>query len=732
LAGILLSACTPEAPPVTSSLSLLDLFPYTDVGQAVAKIDLGSTAAEPHLRGGWSAPETLTSGDTVAWGTARVASLQFSVLEPADSRLVVRAGLLGPRALSRAVLQVRLNGRPLGRLLVDRTLREHALSLPARVQLAGANVLAFTNSLLRSTRGRSDDRAGRAVAIDWVAFEGLNAQAWRPRLASLPGGTTNLLLPSSGGVDFFLRLPQSARLTLLAVVPPGAKAVQLRVSLQRQGEPERVLFEAVPPPRSLEIELKHRDERHARLRLGAIGRGALRVVAPRLRFPAPGAAAKSQPATRGTRRGTNVILYLVDTLRAGSLGCYGARRPTSPNIDRFAAGGIVYTRTVAQSPWTKPATASILTGRNPPGHGAVSLAASIAPGAVTLAQVLERHGYRTAAFVTNVNAQGVFGFHRGFGEHVYLPEDPERPTVHVPAHELHERVMRWLDGRKTGEPFFLYVHASDPHAPYRPPASVAVEPPIGHVSPAVAAAVNPLKLLLADPSERTAANVGYVRALYDGEVSAVDASVGALLDALEARGLADTTVVILTADHGEEFHEHGGFEHGRTLYDEQLLVPLILRLPGGAYGGRRVNEVARQIDVLPTVLTYLGLPVPSGVEGTPLPPIATPAPPMMRDAYSESSLGRVEIASLTTGRWKIIRRARLPRASVEVYDLGRDPAEIRNVAAEEPVLVGYAGQELARLAATAARPGRNDGVQNTLDTDTASKLKALGYLGKSE
>jgi arylsulfatase A-like enzyme len=133
---------------------------------------------------------------------------------------------------------------------------------------------------------------------------------------------------------------------------------------------------------------------------------------------------------------------------------------------------MLFTHVVAQASWTRPATASILTGVDPGTHGAVTLASAIRPEAPALAEILRGHGFRTAAFVTNVNVEGQFGFQRGFEEYRYFREDKARPTIYLPAAELNERIFPWLE-RHREEPFLLYVHATDPHGPYRPPANVA-------------------------------------------------------------------------------------------------------------------------------------------------------------------------------------------------------------------------------------------------------------------
>lgn len=781
----LLGACTGE-PRQEPILDLLTLFPYTSSGLAATRIDLGGPDARAHLRSGWSAPIGLPAGGIGALAVAASASLQVVVRTPADARLVVRCGLLGDDPPASVSVRVSLNGDRLGVLHVRGGLRargglsEHALRLPARVQRGGLNVLTFTRSSIgeydrsgqsgRSARAR-DGRPARPsakFAVETVAFEGIDTGA-RARIAGEPGESPLLVLPPSATVDFYLRLSRTGRLTF-GTEPdhPNDQALhrgQLRIAMQVEGDRERVLFDGPPPSGGAMIELGDWKQRFGRLTFAATGTSEVRVTAPKVlgvaescAEPATSAADRAKrpnilqalravepsagidtPTARGTER-PNVLLYVVDTLRADHLGCYGYPRPTSPRIDRLAAEGVVFSRTIAQSSWTKPATASMLTGRTPSAHGAIDPAAGIRPGAVTLAEVLRQHGYRTAAFVTNVNVRSGLGFERGFEQYVYLAEDRARPTMHMPADELDTQVVRWLDERAAKGPFFVYVHASDPHAPYAASGAApgrdgaaATRKSLVPRPPTLPPSRDPLTLLRRDPSARTLEHIDYLRALYDREVAFVDGAIGQLMEALRARAVYEDTLVIITSDHGEEFYEHGGFEHGRTLYHEQLAVPLVIRFPGARYAGRRVSSIARQIDILPTLLACLGIPIPAGVQGISLAPALdgegdADEGDATVEAYSETRLGGGEVVALSLLDWKVIHRLRRDGPTLELYDLDRDPGETTNVAHERPIVLGYAQQTLARWAAA---PGADAGVPErglALDPDTAATLRALGYL----
>ncbi len=710
----------PSVDPV--AVDLLALFPFTEAGQTVDAIDLGTPAADAHLRAGWSRPERLPSGDSGAWAVARRATVQLAVAEPRDGRLVVRAGLLAPGELRALVVTVSVNGRRAGLLRLRPGLLEHTVRVPGRLLRRGLTVIEFMNPLLLELPRSRERQRERSVAFDWIRLE--DVQDTRPR-PSVGGQPPALLLPAGTRVDFFVRLPPSGELAL-GVEPDGNPGSgRLRIELQREAEQAGVLLDRTPPA-SIRLPVPGPADTIARLSLVAAGDGALRIAAPRVLGATP-ARDGSHGTPRSETNRPSVLLYVVDTLRADALGCYGHPGSTSPSIDALAADGVLFERVVAQSSWTKPATASILTGLDPAAHGAVTLASAIRPEAPTLAESLRAIGYRTAAFVTNVNVEGQFGFARGFEEYRYFREEKGRPAIYLPAAELNERIFPWLEQRGE-EPFLLYVHASDPHGPYRPPDEIAARYRPSGPPPPIAAASDPLAELGRHPASRTPENLAWLRALYEADVAVLDEAFGALVAKLRALGLYDRMLIVLTADHGEEFGEHGGLEHGRTLYREMLAVPLVIRLPGGASRGLRLDTQARQTDIAPTVLAALRLPVPPAMRGVPL---LAPTGSGPGEALSQTMLGQADVIALTTADWKIVDNPRRPGEGFEVYALRDDPLERRDLAAERPILLGYGRQVLARAAVDVPRTSFNAGeTAFVLDHKTAARLRALGYVDR--
>ncbi|MEM7305258.1 MAG: sulfatase [Planctomycetota bacterium] len=368
----------------------------------------------------------------------------------------------------------------------------------------------------------------------------------------------------------------------------------------------------------------------------------------------------------------NVLVFLVDTLRADRLGPYGHPGGLTPRLDAFADEALVFDRCIAQSTWTKPTTASLLTGLYPYAHGA-NYSRSVLPESVeTLAELLAGEGYATAAFGSNphIFAESM-GFEQGFG--AFEPIEPARDAPFPRGERIVDAALAWLDGGAPDDaPFFLYLHLIDPHFPYDPP---------GHEGP-VYTVIEEAEAL--PPAER-----GRLGELYDGEVAYVDTQFGRLLDALDERGLADDTLLVFVSDHGEELFEHGDLaHHSAKMFEEVARVPLLVRSPGlpEAARGRRITGVVEQVDLKATVVDALGLPAARAGAGTSLFARALrAAPPERQHALVETEDGSVG-RGIVAPEWKYVRRW-TPTVSEELYHLGEDPAELTDRAADEPEVV---------------------------------------------
>jgi arylsulfatase A-like enzyme len=464
----------------------------------------------------------------------------------------------------------------------------------------------------------------------------------------------------------------------------------------------------------------------------------------------------------------NVVLISIDTLRADRLNSYGyGARVVSPEMDRLAAEGVVFETHITASPWTTPAHLSLLTSLSPSAHGVMapisqiwgrlkrgeSAAQRLAEEHVTLAEVLSSEGYATAAFTGGRTVDPRIGFDQGFDLY-----DTSQTKL---ADDTLVPVVEWIETHRE-TPFFLFWHTFEVHAPYLETHFVREVVPEEEAARLETA----FQELAADRSgvrlwqkkaRRRLQRLGLYRldvcsALYDGGILSADRAVGTLMAALKGAGLYDRTLVVVTSDHGEQLGEtagpggpvsrDGGFynSHGHTLYEEIIRVPLILKLPGGHPAGRRVAEVTRAIDVMPTVLDVLGLPGPSAMQGTSLRPLWSGQRVEEREAFTEAVNEPFESKSLRSGRHKYILsfdweqveeygRAAVPERAdiVELYDLLSDPVEKRNLMVDPSPEAAALGEgfdaELRRVAAE--RQGRSDEIP--LDAETLEQIRALGY-----
>ncbi len=435
----------------------------------------------------------------------------------------------------------------------------------------------------------------------------------------------------------------------------------------------------------------------------------------------------------------NILLVMVDTLRADHLSCYGGETPT-PNLCRLAEGGTIY-QGFSHASWTKPATASLISSTLPSTHNAMSKPSSLSQDLVLIPEAMKSAGYSTGGIVSNVNLAESFGFAQGYDDYYYLgpdylfgaAESSSKLIVYQLGRQLalglfggdetffndfyqdsevvNEVAFDWLDDRKD-ERFFLFLHYMDAHDPY-------FEHPYNGVGIA--------RVSMPEPEPEMAERL---QELYRGEIDYLDENFGKLLAKLDAEGLYDDTVIVLTADHGEEFAEHGGFWHGLTLYDEQIHVPLVIKwAKGGERPARGANSgIARLIDVGPTLLGVAGVDLPDTMQGVDLRAPFASRLEKDQQVYSEEDHEGNILWSLRTENEKlIVANPNNPRglAEREYFDVSSDPGERDPYSDPEAEAQLEELAELQRLAA-AGQAVEGDDVE--MDLETCQRLKALGYV----
>jgi arylsulfatase A-like enzyme len=429
------------------------------------------------------------------------------------------------------------------------------------------------------------------------------------------------------------------------------------------------------------------------------------------------------PETSGpARQRPNILLISVDTLRADHLSSDGYARVTSPFLDSLASQGVRFERAYATSSWTTPSVVSMLTSTYQNRHrmgarfrGIPTRWSRIPDELPSLAESLQRSGYRTFGLVANANLPADRGFDRGFDRFTCLG------TADLDV--VDRTITPWLDEIGAGEgPWFLWLHMLDPHAPYK-----GRNPWIESFDADYAR----FRWLDRMPSEVFATraqklhprHLELIRALYDSEIRATDEFLRRLFDRLDG---AHDAFVLFTSDHGEEFLDHGGTLHGRTLFEESIRVPFIVRLPDRRLSGTVVQDPVSLVDVLPTILGAAGIEPGEHTAGIDLIGSNGIATSPDRVVVAELLRGYAERA-VTDGRWKLIHREGNPQRT-ELYDLREDPGERTNLAAAHPEQVSRFLELLAvfeqRNSPVSATPG-----QVEISPEELEALRALGYVG---
>jgi choline-sulfatase len=433
----------------------------------------------------------------------------------------------------------------------------------------------------------------------------------------------------------------------------------------------------------------------------------------------------------------NVLLVSIDTLRADAVGAYGGPVAT-PTLDRLAHEGTLFEQAIAPASQTTPSHATLFTGQEVLHHGALRNGIPLAESAETLAEVFQRNRYATAAFASSFVLDPRFGWTQGFDH--YDAEFPragetlrsrggqwrqyEFDGFDRRAVATNARALPWLES--VDEPFFLFVHYFDPHAPYAAQPALLAQLPNDFARTVASERIDGLRQTL--PGLRLD-SLSLALRNYQAEVLAVDAALGRLLAALDARGLANRTLVVVTADHGEGLGQHGTLDHAPNIYEEQLRVPLLIRWPEHVPAGQRIAQPVGLVDLAPTIAAATSLAFDQRTDGRSLwtalasGSVAEPRPIFgRRRNYPRPYQGHHgTLFFVRDGNWKLIRGT---ETEAELYDLATDPAERSNLSSARPDV----GERLSSLLDEALARHPDRAVEIAPDGEVRRGLEALGYI----
>jgi len=426
----------------------------------------------------------------------------------------------------------------------------------------------------------------------------------------------------------------------------------------------------------------------------------------------------------------NVLVISIESLRWDHVGCYGYPRPITPNIDRLARSGALFERAYAQCSWTKPSIATTFTSTYLSYHGATNPIASsnagpadgtddkrvfpvLRDGFRTMADFFSKNGYRSFGWTGNSHLWSLFGFGRGFTQYNARIATDGKVVKNAKEVILAEQ-----------EPWFAFIHIMTPHWEYLPPPKYRRYDRYPH---ALSINGSNWRRICDGIVKLTSRDIEHNVALYDGEIAFTDFMIGVLLDTLDKKGLSDRTVVVVMSDHGEEFMEHGGVGHGRSLYEEVIRVPLIIAGPG-VPPGRRIEALAQNADLFPTLATLCGFNPVEGLQGLDLTPLIAGKTVKSPRKYVYSEV--VNLHAVIGTRFKYLFDHEIDRE--ELYDIVEDPGEKNNLAKTpdyRKIKIAFdkhARSQLAHNRRLSAKMGKARSVR--APEKLIRDLRALGYL----
>jgi len=702
-------------------------------------IDFGSPSSRSLMLEGWSPDQVTRKNDqaTITWATGPTASVKFFVPYPSNTSVLLTCAPVATTSTQPKILELLINGQPWTEVELRAGLRDYRLDLPRKLLAEKWNTLT-----LRSLWG-DDPESGvshfkKRMAWDRIVF-GTPDQRPTP---TFDEEARVLLVPPDTEIAYHLDLAPDSWLTIASPADRRGGTGKITVTWETGADSKsttETIHLNVQPTR---IRLTADDPVIGRLALAPAGLqtasreiAELAIVGPQSDHQAQ-SESTAEISDSFSEEGSethkpsrpNMIVYLIDTLRADHMSCYGYSRPTTPHIDEFANQAILFEDSQAQSPWTRASIASIFTGLWPETHGAQDREHKLPEEAVTLAEILSGHSYDCFGVTANGNSHAPWGFDQGFIDLRYL-QGPKPLKKIARSEDLNREAFKWLDHRDSSKPFFLWMQTVDPHAPYEAP-----EPFRSAFAPGVnepeAGSVEQLLNLTRNSATVTETDIGTMVNLYDAEVAANDAAFGELITQLRARDLYEETLIVVLSDHGEEFFEHGGWTHGKTLYAEMLDVPLIIKPPRHTDGQRR-SDLAQHIDILPTVLDYAGLETPPALPGRSLrthsqaPPVGSPQSMAVAQMRLDGRVG----SSLTDNAWKVVVRKyggfdAFPR----LYDRTRDRTETRNLAEVEQIRAQLLALRMRQLERQGVRLHDRDSLDLEANPEIEEQLRALGYI----
>ncbi|MHA1207012.1 MAG: sulfatase [Candidatus Hodarchaeales archaeon] len=609
-------------------LNFVDMFQYMKIEIETTEIDFGSKdkSDEKFILSGWgSARVNKQNKKTYRWGIGNYSELVIYLTERKDKTINIECKPINTSSKEIQASKILINNKYLTSLEFPKQ-GNYSFLIPGKYLKYGSNSIMFRWKFARAPKKKKGNKDYEELAVRFDKLQILsnsksvkNDEKNHNVLITDYNDSRMFVIPSGRIVEYYIDLPKNPLL-------------QFKLFTDKEITDESVIHLSFYNQKGEEIvrhfkgrQLYLQSEKEIKLR--RFGEETVKIVFsnpinnrnnftvywvdPVIRSSSKATVPKAWNINKHKVRTQksikekpvipHVFIYLIDTLRADHLSCYGYKRKTTPFIDEFAKDSIIFKKCFATASWTKPAVASVLTGLYPNIHGAEEREDSLPSEVDTIAEILKSNKYYTIFLTTNGNVTDDFNFIQGIDTYKFRNDNKNSSKV------INAEFFRIINEYPEiiNKPIFAYLHTIDPHAPY------LVQEPFAEFTwedknRAKMAFKNSI-LFKKEHEGLNEEDINYIQSLYDCEILQNDHYFGEFIQFLKDKGLYENSMIILVADHGEQFDEHGFLFHGSTIYNEEIHVPLVIKFPHSKFSGIESNAIVTQVDIVPTILDYLSL-----------------------------------------------------------------------------------------------------------------------------
>lgn len=734
------------------------MFPYMSKESETREIDFGveDRSDEKYLANGWDLPEIeQKTNNTYRWGVGSQSNIHVYFTSLTEKFVKMNCRPFNPDNQPNQTGEIFINNNYLQKMEFEKK-GEYSFRIPSNLLNVGSNVISFRWEHQRKPIDFGDKKDERSLAVLFYHLEFLDEnkesysknQAKDISLLSYDKGSM-IVVPPGQLLDYHIELSKNPILKFgLSTNTPLKRDSRVHVEISNiQGNKISHTFERDQINRHKEIKLNLESFANESVRIvfaNSINNDPDLLIFwtnPVVHFSAEKdfplfLQAKKNVSVKKSRKKQkskkpNVFIYLVDALRADHLSCYGYDKETTPFIDEFSKDGILFRNFFANASWTKPAVGSILTGLYPHKHRAETREEKLSSDVIMLSEILKLNGYYTIYLTSNVNISKEFNFNQSIDYYKWSPVYDNSSEI------LNSDLFSFIENNPgiLEEPIFAYIHTIDPHEPYVPqePFLKFMRKDIEKKGLAFSSDIN-LKRSTEGLSKE---DIEFIMSLYDCEIYQNDFHFNKFIEFLKEKELFENSIVIFVSDHGEQFFEHGELFHGYSIYNEEIHIPLIIKFPHNEFSGTQSDLFLSQVDLMPTLLNYLGYDIPAQVDGMDILSLLKKEN-VKRSIFIKENLDDFSFIGFITNTDKMKYIANFKDTylskvtSYEIYDLKKDFFENNNLLLDSTLFqaktMKFRVDFLFQQTGESIFKKESDVDIKKLDPATIEALKALGYL----